>query len=52
MIRVCMDCERVLGEKAPLADKRISHGLCKKCFKKRMQEIKQLRLDKSQENGE
>ena len=32
MIRVCMVCEKVLGEKEPLYDKRSTHGFCDPCF--------------------
>jgi hypothetical protein len=31
MIRVCYLCKRVYGEKEPLDDRRISHGLCDPC---------------------
>jgi len=32
MIRVCMFCDRVLGEKKPLYDKTPTHGICDLCF--------------------
>ena len=31
MIRQCCACKEILGEKAPLDDKRVSHGLCDPC---------------------
>lgn len=31
MIRICSYCTRPMGEKEPLDDKRISHGICEKC---------------------
>ena len=33
MIRVCMFCDTVLGEKEPLHDKTPTHGICDHCFK-------------------
>ncbi len=32
MIRVCYRCKKVYGEKPPLGDKRVTHGLCDVCF--------------------
>ena len=32
MIRVCMVCEKVFGEKEPLYDKTSTHGICNPCF--------------------
>jgi hypothetical protein len=32
MIRVCMFCGMVFGEKEPLYDKRQTHGICAPCF--------------------
>ncbi len=37
IIRVCMDCGKILGQIADDQDGR-SHGWCKECFKKRMEE--------------
>ena len=31
MIRICAWCKRPMGEKEPLDDKRITHGMCEKC---------------------
>jgi hypothetical protein len=31
MIRVCYLCKRVIGEKPPLEDLSVSHGLCEGC---------------------
>ncbi len=33
MIRICMFCDMVFGEKEPLYDKRLTHGICDPCFK-------------------
>jgi len=41
MIRVCYLCHRVIGEKAPLDDKSVSHGLCDECVP-----IEAARIDK------
>lgn len=32
MIRVCMFCDTVFGEKEPLHDRRPTHGICDPCF--------------------
>jgi hypothetical protein len=32
MIRVCMFCDTVFGEKEPLYDKTPTHGICDPCF--------------------
>jgi hypothetical protein len=50
MIRVCYykDCGAVYGEKEPLSDKMITHGLCPKHFKISLKEIR----DEMQENSE
>lgn len=32
MVQVCYRCKKPYGEKAPLADRRISHGLCPPCI--------------------
>ena len=32
MIRICMFCDMVFGEKEPLYDKRSTHGICDPCF--------------------
>ena len=31
MIVKCCECGRIIGEKAPLEDKRISHTYCRQC---------------------
>ena len=42
MVRVCYykGCGVVYGEKEPLSDKRLTHGLCPKHFKVSLKEIK------------
>ncbi len=34
MVVKCAWCEKDMGEKAPLADRRISHGQCPECQRK------------------
>jgi len=34
MIRMCAWCNTVLGEKEPLDDHNITHGMCKPCLEK------------------
>jgi len=42
MIRICCDCKKVLGEKEPLEDKRITHGYCPECLERTMKEIEEV----------
>ncbi len=44
MIRICMDCKTVMGEKEPIEDKRETHGCCPECLKKREDQIDLMRL--------
>ena len=37
---VCSWCTKDLGEKEPLNDNSVSHGICKPCAKKMMESIK------------
>ncbi len=39
MIRQCCICGVVYGEKEPFEDKSVTHGLCKKCFKREMKKL-------------
>ena len=38
MKRICGWCKKDLGEKEPLEDKAISHGMCEDCEKKILKE--------------
>ena len=31
MVRICMYCHKILGEKEPLDDKSETHGMCDSC---------------------
>jgi hypothetical protein len=42
MIRVCMTCKEVFGEKEPLEDKSETHGLCERCFPLEMGKIEKI----------
>lgn len=44
MIVQCAWCQRIMGEKAPLSDKSVSHGMCEKCYQEQMKEIKKMKL--------
>ena len=46
MTVICMDCEKVIREKAPFEDKSKSHGICDICLKIRLDEIKELKSNK------
>ena len=37
---VCAWCKKDLGEKKPLKDKAITHGMCQACYDKQIQEGK------------
>ena len=39
MIRICSDCKKLLGEKEPFEDKRVTHGICDDCEAKLQQEL-------------
>lgn len=32
MIRICAWCKAWLGQKEPLEDKRVTHGICQECL--------------------
>ncbi len=36
---ICSYCNKDLGEKEPLGNKKISHGACKQCAQKELAEI-------------
>jgi hypothetical protein len=39
MIVQCSYCKLILGEKPPIADTRVSHSVCEKCFEQFMIQI-------------
>jgi hypothetical protein len=39
MIIICSKCKCNLGEKEPLENKNLTHGLCPECMKKYMKEL-------------
>ena len=38
MIRRCCYCKKIMGEKEPLNDKRITDGICDDCYESLMDE--------------
>lgn len=40
MIRQCAWCLKLMGQTKPLEDLSVTHGICKKCEKKLMEEAK------------
>ena len=34
MIRVCAWCGKAMGEREPMEDKSITHGICPECYEK------------------
>ena len=40
MTVICSWCKKDLGEKEPMDDRRISHGMCPDCFEKQKEEIR------------
>lgn len=53
MIRVCVVCKKVFGEKPPYEDKSVTHGICEICFPKEMErmrrELEEIKRDKKWE---
>jgi len=47
---VCAWCKKELGEKEPLDDPRISHGICEECKQKMQQELKQYEKEIDNDN--
>jgi hypothetical protein len=45
MIRQCAWCLIMMGEIAPLHDKSVTHGICKKCQANMMEEIEKMAKD-------
>lgn len=39
MIRQCATCKVIMGEKAPLADTSITHGICDKCIGEQLKKL-------------
>lgn len=40
MIRVCMVCDKIFGEKPPYEDRSYTHGICDECFPKEIERLK------------
>lgn len=40
MIRQCCQCGKIYGEKPPFEDRSITSGFCEKCFREKMEEIR------------
>ena len=34
MVRICCYCQKIMGEKEPLENKSITHGICPDCNRK------------------
>ncbi len=45
MIRICMWCQKIMGEKEPIEDISLTHGICEECA----EEIKKKRLQRKKE---
>ncbi len=41
MIRACCVCKKEFGEKEPLEDKSVSHGICPTCYPEEMKKIEE-----------
>lgn len=39
ILSVCACCGKILGEKDPVIDKRISHGFCEGCYIKELEKL-------------
>jgi len=42
MIRICMRCHKVMGEKEPFEDKSETHGYCDPCLKIELRKIRRI----------
>lgn len=51
MIRQCATCLVLMGEKAPLADKSITHGMCEECLEKMMKDIEKMQRERKAVGG-
>ncbi len=52
MIIQCAWCKKIVGEKEPLQDKRVTSTICPECFKKLKKEIeKRKREEKKHSSG-
>jgi len=51
MIRICMICKEVIGEKEPLDDKSATHGICDKCLDLELTKIQKLTEQDDDENN-
>lgn len=40
MIRICAYCGKVMGEKPPFEDRRVTHGMCDACLKEWKEKVK------------
>lgn len=47
MISVCAWCQKMLGEKEPLKDLSVSHGICPECLAKQQRDIKKMEKRKA-----
>jgi len=45
MIRICCKCNEKIGEKKPLQDPSITHGVCDKCM---FIELKKMKIDEEE----
>jgi hypothetical protein len=46
MIIQCAWCLKMVGEKAPLSDRSVTHGICKECQQKMMKQAGMMELKK------
>lgn len=46
MIIQCAWCLRMSGNKVPLKDKRITHGICEECQRKMMKQVRMMEFKK------
>lgn len=43
MIRQCAWCKKILGEIAPLRDLSVTHGMCEKCERELLKDVKAMK---------
>jgi hypothetical protein len=44
MLVICAYCGKIIGEKEPLEDKKISHGCCEECYLKELEKLEKLKI--------
>lgn len=52
MIRICSYCNKSMGEKEPLENKAVSHGICPECYETEINNLKKEKDNGSSNNSQ